>query len=78
MDLHIFVNHRFKAYNQNHWAAMAQEVECHRVSVKVSLSKTEPPIDPSLPLTKREEQEGSIAPDEQVCALHGFLLHRSV
>ena len=50
-----FENHRFKAYNQNHWAAMAQVVKCHRVSVKVSLSKTEPPIDPSLPLTKREK-----------------------
>ena len=41
---------------------MAQEEERHIVSVEVSLSKTEP----------------QIAPDEQVCALHGFLLHQCV
>ena len=62
MDFKIFENHCLRAYYQNHRVAVAQEGERHRVSVEVCFSKTEP----------------QIAPDEQVCALHGFLLHQCV
>ena len=62
LEIKMFENHCLRAYYQNHWAAMAQEEERHRVSVEVCFIKTEP----------------QIAPDEQVFALHGFLLHQCV